>query len=39
MRFVFLHGGPGFNSFAEQAILRPLIVSAGHDIVCWNEPS
>jgi pimeloyl-ACP methyl ester carboxylesterase len=39
MRFVFLHGGPGFNSFAEQTILCPLFVSDGHEIVCWNEPS
>jgi pimeloyl-ACP methyl ester carboxylesterase len=39
MRFVFLHGGPGFNSVAEQAILGPLFHAAGHEIVFWNEPS
>jgi pimeloyl-ACP methyl ester carboxylesterase len=39
MRFVFLHGGPGFNSFAEQAILGPVFESAGHAISFWNEPS
>ena len=39
MRFVFLHGGPGFNSFAEQAMLGPLFLSGGHEIAFWNEPS
>jgi pimeloyl-ACP methyl ester carboxylesterase len=39
MRFVFLHGGPGFNSFAERAILDPLFASSGHEIIFWNEPS
>lgn len=39
MRFVFLHGGPGFNSFAEQAILGPVWRDTGHEIVFWNEPS
>lgn len=39
MAFVFLHGGPGFNSFAEQAMLGSLFHSARHEIVCWHEPS
>ena len=39
MTFVFLHGGPGFNSFAEQAMLGSLFHSARHEIVCWHEPS
>jgi pimeloyl-ACP methyl ester carboxylesterase len=39
MRFVFLHGGPGFNSFAEQAILGPVWRATEHEIVFWNEPS
>lgn len=39
MTFVFLHGGPGFNSFAEEAMLGPLFHAAGDDIVFWNEPS
>jgi pimeloyl-ACP methyl ester carboxylesterase len=39
MRFVFLHGGPGFNSHAEQAILGPLFQAAGLDVEFWNEPS
>jgi pimeloyl-ACP methyl ester carboxylesterase len=37
--FVFLHGGPGFNSYAEEAILGPLFQSGGHTIRFWNEPS
>jgi pimeloyl-ACP methyl ester carboxylesterase len=39
MTFVFLHGGPGFNSFAEQAMIGSLFQSAGHEIVFWQEPS
>jgi pimeloyl-ACP methyl ester carboxylesterase len=39
VRFVFLHGGPGFNSFAEQAMLGPLCVAAGHEMAFWQEPS
>jgi pimeloyl-ACP methyl ester carboxylesterase len=39
MRFAFLHGGPGFNSFAEQAMLGPRFGSGGHEISFWNEPS
>src|SRR5262245_376586 len=39
MTFVFLHGGPGFNSFAEQAMLGWLFQVAGQTIVFWNEPS
>ncbi len=39
MRFVFLHGGPGLNSFAEQVILGPSISAAGHETTFWNEPS
>jgi pimeloyl-ACP methyl ester carboxylesterase len=39
MRFAFLHGGPGFNSVAEEAILGPLFVCGGHEITFWNEPS
>ena len=36
---LFLHGGPGFNSFAEQKILAPLFEQKGMELVCWNEPS
>lgn len=39
MKFVFLHGGPGFNSLAEQAILGPIFHSLGHEATFWNEPS
>jgi pimeloyl-ACP methyl ester carboxylesterase len=39
MTFVFLHGGPGFNGFAERAILGPLFQSSGHEATFWNEPS
>jgi pimeloyl-ACP methyl ester carboxylesterase len=38
MRFVFLHG-PGFNTFAERAILGDLFGAAGAEITFWNEPS
>lgn len=38
MRFVFLHG-PGFNTFAERAIVGPLFTAAGVEITFWNEPS
>ena len=39
MRFLFLHGGPGMNSFAERAIVGPLFDIRGHDAYFWNEPS
>jgi pimeloyl-ACP methyl ester carboxylesterase len=39
MTLVFLHGGPGFNSFAEQVMLGPLFRAACHEIVFWHEPS
>jgi pimeloyl-ACP methyl ester carboxylesterase len=39
VRFLFLHGSPGFNSFAEQAILGPVFLSRGHQIEFWTEPS
>jgi len=39
MTFVFLHGGPGFNGFAEQVMLGPLFRAARHEIVFWHEPS
>lgn len=39
MRFVFLHGGPGFNSFAEEAILGRIFEGRGHAMTFWNEPS
>jgi pimeloyl-ACP methyl ester carboxylesterase len=39
MRFVFVHGGPGFNSYAEQAMLAPVFARRGHDVAFWNEPS
>ena len=39
MKFVFLHGGPGFNGMAEQAILGPIFESLGHETTFWNEPS
>lgn len=38
-RFVFLHGGPGFNSLPEQTLLGPLCEAAGHTMAFWNEPS
>jgi pimeloyl-ACP methyl ester carboxylesterase len=38
-RFLFLHGGPGFNGFPERTMLGPLWEAAGHQIAFWNEPS
>jgi proline iminopeptidase len=38
-RLVFLHGGPGFNSYAEEAMLGPLSHAAGLEMIFWNEPS
>lgn len=38
MRFVFLHG-PGFNTFAERALLSEPLASAGANAIFWNEPS
>ena len=38
-RLVFLHGSPGFNSYAEQAILGPVFAARGHEVAFWNEPS
>jgi pimeloyl-ACP methyl ester carboxylesterase len=39
MKYVFLHGGPGANSLAEQAILGPILQSSGYQTTFWNEPS
>lgn len=39
MRFLFVHGGPGMNNFAEQAILGPLLSARGLGARFWNEPS
>ena len=39
LRFLFLHGGPWLNGFAERAILGPVIGTAGHEAYFWNEPS
>ena len=39
-RFLFLHGGPGFNSFAERTMLAVSHrKTAGHQIAFWDEPS
>ena len=35
----FIHGGPGLNSFAENAILGPLLAKEGSQAYFWNEPS
>jgi pimeloyl-ACP methyl ester carboxylesterase len=39
MPSVFLHGGPGFNSFAERTMLGPLFETAGLKVSFWDEPS
>lgn len=36
---LYLHGGPGFNSRAEHAILGPVLEKAGLVTTFWNEPS
>jgi proline iminopeptidase len=36
---LFLHGGPGFNSFSEKALLGPLLSEKGFAAQFWNEPS
>ncbi|MFW5888007.1 MAG: hypothetical protein ACOCUH_04345, partial [Bacteriovoracia bacterium] len=37
--FLFLHGGPGFNSEPERNLLRPQFEASGHDFIAWDEPS
>lgn len=38
-RFLYVHGGPGLNSAAERAALKPLFDARGWQIDFWNEPS
>jgi pimeloyl-ACP methyl ester carboxylesterase len=35
---IFIHGGPGFNSFAEERILGPRFQEHGQKAIFWNEP-
>jgi pimeloyl-ACP methyl ester carboxylesterase len=37
--FLFLHGGPGFNSFSEKALLTDAFAHLNSTIEFWNEPS
>jgi pimeloyl-ACP methyl ester carboxylesterase len=37
--FLYLHGGPGMNSFSEEEILGPLFKEKDQAIHFWNEPS
>jgi pimeloyl-ACP methyl ester carboxylesterase len=36
---LFLHGGPGLNSLAEEALLGPALKAQGRAVFFWNEPS
>jgi pimeloyl-ACP methyl ester carboxylesterase len=36
---LYLHGGPGFNSFSEEALLAPALSGRGLNTYFWNEPS
>ena len=36
---LFIHGGPGMNSYAEHALLAPLVTNKGFEPTFWNEPS
>lgn len=37
--FVFIHGGPGLNSSADESSLKQGIEELGHEIFFWNEPT
>lgn len=37
--FVYLHGGPGFNSASARALLGPSLSERGHTCAFWDEPS
>jgi pimeloyl-ACP methyl ester carboxylesterase len=37
--YLFIHGGPGFNSYAEKALLTPAFTQAKASAEFWNEPS
>jgi pimeloyl-ACP methyl ester carboxylesterase len=37
--FLFVHGGPGFNSYSEKKLLEPLFQRENAAIDFWNEPS
>lgn len=36
---LFVHGGPGLSSAAEEALLKPAFEAEGLGFECWNEPS
>ncbi|MEO5970200.1 MAG: alpha/beta fold hydrolase, partial [Bdellovibrionia bacterium] len=38
-QYLFIHGGPGLNSFAEKTILGSLFSDRNVSITFWNEPS
>ena len=37
--YFYIHGGPGFNSWAEYNLFSPLFKIKGTKLFCWNEPS
>ncbi|MBL7664477.1 MAG: alpha/beta hydrolase [Bacteriovoracaceae bacterium] len=37
-KFLYVHGGPGLNSYPESQLLKPIFESHNHEIVLWNEP-
>lgn len=38
MKTIFIHGGPGLNSWPEENILKPVFDFNNIDILFWNEP-
>jgi pimeloyl-ACP methyl ester carboxylesterase len=36
---LFVHGGPGINSVADEAVIGPYLQREGRRLVFWNEPS
>lgn len=39
MKYLFVHGGPGFNSNPEKNLWSEKFNQNGHEIFFWNEPS
>jgi pimeloyl-ACP methyl ester carboxylesterase len=39
MKYLFVHGGPGFNSIPEKNLWNEKFNQKGHEIFFWNEPS
>ncbi|MCB9090918.1 MAG: alpha/beta hydrolase [Halobacteriovoraceae bacterium] len=39
MKYLYFHGGPGFNANPERNILTPIFEKNGLEIAFWEEPS